>query len=71
MMQLELPIKISQKDRILNLLKANDTATSRDLNNICYRYSARILDLRRDGHIIESKQVRKGFWTFRYIGKEM
>ena len=37
-----------------------------DLNNVCYRYGARIYDLRQDGENIEKKQVN-GVWFYRIV----
>lgn len=58
--------KLSQTARILQLLKAKGRVTNVELNRICFRYSARISDLRREGHIIVSNRVRQGVWEFTY-----
>jgi len=55
--------KMTQKEQILAILGRGWTHFDR-LNSICFRYSARIYDLRRDGHNIEKKQV-KGVWYYR------
>ena len=57
---------MSQKDKILELLqeRGDAGASSRDLNNIAYRYSARIKDLRDEGHEIETKPIKKGLYKF-------
>lgn len=61
---------MTQTQKILKLLKEapNNTATNEELNKICYRYGARLHDLRNAGHNIISKQVRKGLWAFTLEG---
>jgi hypothetical protein len=60
--------KLSQTARILNLLKANGEATNGQLNKICFRYGARIHDLRAEGHDILSVREKDGLWRFVYRG---
>lgn len=60
---------LSQTARILRLLKAQKRATNRELNRICFRYGARIFELRREGHIIVSTQIKQGLWEFVYMGE--
>jgi len=53
-------MKQTQKEKILSALKSG-RKTSMELNKICFRYSARINELRDAGHNIETLQVvRKG-----------
>lgn len=59
--------KESQAARILRLLKKKGTVTNRELNRICFRYGARIWELRREGHTIVSNKVRGGLWEFTYM----
>jgi hypothetical protein len=59
----------SQASTILRLLKQESVLTNRDLNRICYRYSARIHDLRKEGHDIRSNRVRDDLWEFSYHGE--
>lgn len=63
--------KLTQKQRILNTLKDHYTTgvTNITLNSICFRYAARINDLRNDGYIIESKKSKGSVWIFYYIGR--
>lgn len=58
--------KVSQTERILRLLKRRGKfgASNRELNSICFRYSARIHELRKEGHHIEGERDRAGL--FRY-----
>lgn len=60
--------KLSQTARILNLLKVNGRATNRELNRICYRYGARIFELRREGHDIVTNRIKGGLFEFVYKG---
>ncbi len=47
----------TQKERILHRLRRGP-ATNRDLNEIAFRYSARIAELRDDGHHIDWRPVK-------------
>ncbi|WOI85956.1 helix-turn-helix domain-containing protein [Rhodococcus qingshengii] len=59
----------SQAGRILKLLKQHRKVTNRQLNAMgIFRYSARIADLRIEGHIIETQRVHDGLWEFIYHG---
>lgn len=59
---------VSQKQRILDLLRhCPNGVTSRDLNKIAYRYSARIMELRRDGHVIEVSRIKDGLFRFKLV----
>lgn len=60
--------KLSQTARILKLLKAQGEASNRELNKICFRYSARLKDLRGEGHDILSVKEKGGLWRFIYKG---
>lgn len=63
------PRKLSQTERILRLLKRRGSfgASNRELNSICFRYSARIKELREDLYVIETMRDSAGL--FRYILK--
>ena len=65
--------RLSQKARILEALNNRKLFSWKPLigmnwvhfshlNDICFRYGARIFDLRRDGHNIETKQVKGVFY---------
>lgn len=58
--------RLSSRDRILNALKSagEKGATNTELVSICFRYGARIFDLRNLGHNIESHQEQDGVWRF-------
>lgn len=55
---------LSQTARILKLLKTNGSATNRELNRVCFRYGARLHDLRREGWDILSVREKDGLWRF-------
>jgi hypothetical protein len=59
---------LNQKQRILNRLKQGK-ATSKDLNDICYRYSARLGELRKEGHQIRTTRVKQGLYEYQLITK--
>lgn len=62
------PPKLSQEARILKLLKTKGRATNVELNRICFRYGARIHDLRREGHDIVTNRLKAGLYVFIYRG---
>jgi len=62
--------KDTQRAKIIKLLKTNGKATNTELNRICFRYGARIYDLRKEGHIIKSKHIKDSLWEFIYFEKE-
>ena len=51
------PRPMTQKERILARLQRGP-ATNRDLNDIAFRYSARIAELRNEGHNITWRAVK-------------
>lgn len=50
-------MKLTQKERILNRLRYGP-AFNYELNQIAFRYSARIAELRDEGHDIRWKSVK-------------
>ena len=71
--------RLSAKKRIINALKAAQVAgsptgdgwmTNLELNQICHRYSARICELRKEGHDIEKMPIAPGVNRYRYRGFE-
>lgn len=56
--------KETQSKKILNLLKSSSFVTNSQLNGICYRYSARIHELRKDGWNIERSHIKDGLWRY-------
>ncbi|MDQ0825375.1 hypothetical protein QFZ60_001548 [Arthrobacter sp. B2I5] len=60
--------KLSHTARILKVLKTEGQATNHQLNKICFRYGARIHELRAEGHDILSVKEKDGLWRFVYKG---
>jgi hypothetical protein len=58
----------SQTHRILKLLKAKGSVTNIELNRVCFRYGARLLELRREGHDILTVQEARGKFRYFYRG---
>lgn len=56
--------KQTQTARILRLLKSNRFVTNADLNKICFRYSARIHELRDEGWEIEKSYEKPGLYRY-------
>ncbi len=59
---------MSKTGRVLRYLKSQGSATNRELNRICFRYGARIYELRREGHIIRTSNLGSGLFSFHYMG---
>lgn len=61
--------KDTQQKRILRLLKQRPYVTNLDLNDICFRYTARIHELRNDGWNIQwastDKRGVNKYWLIR------
>ena len=55
--------------RILDLLRANGEATNAELNGICYRYGARIKEMREAGHIIVTSRQNDTCYRYIYMGQ--
>lgn len=57
----------AQRQQILELLAERGTegASNAELNNVCFRYGARIFELRKMGHKIRT--VNKGEGMFRFV----
>jgi hypothetical protein len=56
--------RLSAKERVLARLRLGP-ATNLELNDICFRYGARILELRQGGHVIETEPGDKGVFLYR------
>ena len=64
---------MTQKDRIVELLRDMGWHTNAELNRICFRYGARLWELKHeDGYIIEKRNVPKkpGLVEYRYAGRK-
>lgn len=60
--------KVSKTHLILRHLKKHRKATNRDLSRYCNRFGARLHELRAEGYIIETEQLRNGLFTYIYKG---
>lgn len=61
----------SQTARILDRLKTKGRVTNAELNHIAFRYSARIAELRKEGHIIvTNRKGNDGLFEYIYKGQE-
>ena len=61
---------MTQKERILQLLREHPQSgvSNFELNQLCFRYGARLWDLRKEGHnIVSEKGKRKAEWIFRLV----
>ena len=64
---------MTQKDRIIELLRDMRWHTNAELNRICFRYGARLWELKHEeGYIIEKRNVPKkpGLVEYRYAGRK-
>jgi hypothetical protein len=58
--------KPSQKERIIALLSDRLWHTTEELNDLCYRYGARLFELRREGYVFTEERIGKGpLWRWR------
>lgn len=55
---------IPKRQAVLNLLESKGTVTNIELNSVCFRYGARIHELREQGHWITTERREDGVWTF-------
>lgn len=60
---------ISQTAKMLRLFKEKRIVSNKELNAICFRYAARIHELRREGHIIITNHVKDSLYHFHYMGE--
>lgn len=64
---------MSKTARILDLLTKRKLmgVYNYELNRICFRYSARIYDLRKEGYSIVSEQIRSGVWRYTLVDNQL
>ncbi|MEW1951075.1 helix-turn-helix domain-containing protein [Pseudarthrobacter sp902506025] len=62
--------KLTHTGKILKLLKAKGKVSNFELRQIAWRYPARVLDLKHEGHLIRSVQENKTLWYYIYDGHE-
>lgn len=58
---------MNHETKILKALKRKKKVLNRELNGICFRYGARIADLRARGYIIETTREGLGLYSYRLI----
>ncbi|KSZ59696.1 hypothetical protein Z045_05885 [Rhodococcus pyridinivorans KG-16] len=61
---------LSHTARILKLLKARGKVSNFELRKVAWRYPARILDLKKEGHRIRSVHDEGTRWFYIYEGHE-
>lgn len=61
---METEVRLTQKQKVLKALKVAGSrgVLNSDLNKICFRYGARIFELRREGYDIRQKQIKRGLF---------
>lgn len=60
----------SQTARLLALFKKHGRLTNRFMaDHVCLRYSARIAELRSEGHIIVANRIKEGLFEYTYKGQ--
>lgn len=64
----ERPRRDGQREAILQRLQQGE-ATSDELNEICFRYSARIFELRKAGYQIEKRRISAGVFGYQLKGE--
>lgn len=60
----------SQTGRLLKALKKHKTLTNRQIITMIntFNHTARISDLRREGHVILAERVKEGLFRYTYLG---
>ncbi len=56
--------KTNQTAKVLRLLKTRRFVTNIELNRLCFRYGARIHELRREGWNIQRQYERPGIYRY-------
>lgn len=58
------------RQQVLDVLKTKGRVTNLTLNEVAFRYGARIHELRKEGHRIKSERLPiPGVWLYTYEGK--
>ena len=58
------------RDRVLAYLQSRGRATNAELNDVCFRYGARILELRAQGYDIRTGEKHGGLVVYTYHGRK-
>jgi hypothetical protein len=61
--------RLTQKEKILHQFRLRHRMDSNELNKICFRYSARIHELKKDGYNIKREPIGDGLWMYTYLGR--
>lgn len=61
--------KMTHKEKIVKLLKDGRWHSMRELNDICYRYGARLMELKKIGYYWEKRRDsgKRNFYWYRFI----
>jgi hypothetical protein len=60
--------KPTQKERILALLADREWHTTAELNDLCFRYGARLFELRQEGYLFAEERIGAGpLWRWKLI----
>jgi hypothetical protein len=60
---------MTQTQKIIELLSRKKKVYNNELNKICFRYGARIHELRKMGYTIKTECEGLGFYSFSLISK--
>lgn len=60
--------RLTNREKVLQCLQDHRNVTNLQLNEICFRYGARILELRNQGYDIRTGPNRGGVVTYSYHG---
>lgn len=69
-MRIEMQRRRSQSARILDLLKSGDEVTTLNLARIAFDYTARVSELRKEGHVILAEYEKPGVFRYSYLGQK-
>lgn len=63
----EIAGRLTQREKVGILLRRRGTVTNAELNQICFRYAARIHELRARGWVITTQKVRGSLVSFTLV----
>lgn len=56
--------------KIVKLLKTKGKVSNLELRKVTWRYAARVLDLKHEGHLIRSVHDKGPLWFYIYDGEQ-
>lgn len=62
---------MSQKEKIIRLLSDHDWHSVVELHEICWRYGARICDLKKEGYVLDKRKGFKNLEEWRLIPDQL